>query len=360
MWLKRTEKINIPFIVYEVTPACNYNCKYCYNIWKAPEHKMPSVPTFSQMKKTLRHLFKIADVNGITFSGGEPTMIRRLPELVWYCRLKNKQVVLITNGSGAERQDYETLIKSGVGLFEIPLHSYDPEEHDKMAGKANAWEKSVASIKSILSLKGNVVAVIVITKINYLSVPKTIRFIKELGVQQVMLNRFNVGGEGIKQDTQIGLTVQEMKHAFQLANEAVPQIGIKATANVCTPHCVLNPVDYPQIGFSACYPREINRSWTLDPEGNIRFCNHSPHIVGNIYRTTFKEMLQSDYIRQWREIVPEVCKSCQLFEKCWAGCRAAAEQLGFSLEHADPLVYTLFPEQSSEHKIKRSEEMINV
>ncbi|MEN8906046.1 MAG: radical SAM protein [Clostridiales bacterium] len=339
MLFKKTNKINIPFIVYEITPSCNYNCKYCYNIWKAKDYKSPPVSSYSMVKKTLNHLFKKANLDTIAFSGGEPSLFRRLPEIILFCKMKKKQVVLITNGSASERHDYKMLIESGVNLFEIPIHSYNFAEHDKLSGIKNSWKNSVQSVKTILSLKGSVVVVIVITKINYKSLPRTIQFIKELGINQIMLNRFNIGGEGIKQKSEIGLSIKELQKAFKLANTTINKVKIKASSNVCTPFCVLNPENYPNIPFSACYPRELNRSWTLDPEGNIRFCNHSPHIIGNIYKATFEELLQSDYIKEWQEEVPKVCEQCKIYKKCWAGCRAASEQLGFSLKYADPLVY---------------------
>jgi radical SAM protein with 4Fe4S-binding SPASM domain len=332
-------KMKIPFVVYEITPRCNLSCKYCYNIWKMPEGKMPETSSFGQVKRTLNRLFKIADVDAITFSGGEPFLFARLLELVLFCRMKNKQMVVISNGTNGHLQDYEALIRTGVGLFEFPVHSHDPGEHDRLAGRAGSWEKSVQSVKRVLSLGGAAVAVIVITRLNYRSVPETLRFIKTLGIGRVMLNRFNLGGQGITEHGNIGLTNAELKQAFSMANRTTAETALSVTSNVCTPFCVLNPEDYPNIGFSACYPKEVNRSWALDPHGNIRFCNHSPRVVGNIYRNTFEDFLKTDYIREWRETVPDVCKDCVLYERCWAGCRAASEQLGFPLSHADPIVY---------------------
>jgi len=34
----------------------------------------------------------------------------------------------------------------------------------------------------------------------------------------------------------------------------------------------------------------------------------------------------------------EYCKECKRYEECFAGCRAASEQLGMGLEHADPIL----------------------
>ena len=335
-------KMKLPFVVLEITPRCNLSCKYCYNIWKRPGHETPKEASFSQVKKTLKRLFQIADVDNITFSGGEPFVFARMPEIALFCRMKKKGVTIISNGYKGRREDYEMLLKMGVQLFEFPVHSYDEETHDEIAGIKGAWKRSLESIKNVLELGGQVVPVVVITKLNHFQVPKTLEFIKGLGMTQIMLNRFNIGGQGIKENDVIGLTNQELKQVFKKANKAVSRLRLTVTSNVCSPLCVVNPELYSSIGFSACYPRQNNRPWTLDPEGNIRFCNHSPRVVGNIYKNTFQEMIESSYIKEWREIIPEICKGCKLYEKCWAGCRAAAEQLGMPLSCADPIVYDEF------------------
>lgn len=332
-------KIKLPFIVYEITPHCNLACKYCYNIWKRPQQQKPRVASYGKVIKTLRRLFKIADVPHVTMSGGEPFTFSRFKEVVLFCRLQKKTVTIISNGSG-KREDYAQLIQMGTGLFEFSVHSPDEKIHDQMAGRDGAWKRAIESVTTVRQLGGDVVVVIVITRLNYRHIGETIRFLKDLGIRRIMLNRFNIGGAGIGEAENIGLTNDQMRLAFDKAHRVIKSTGISATSNVCTPFCVINPKNYPLIPFSACYPRALDRRpWTLDPEGNVRFCNHSPNVVGNIFKNSFEEMMQSDYIRQWQEAVPEVCAECNLFTKCWAGCRAACEQLGLPLSCADPLVY---------------------
>lgn len=335
-------KIKLPFVVLEITPRCNLSCKYCYNIWKMPGKTTPKEAGFSKVKKALKRLFQIVDVDHITFSGGEPFVFPRMAEIALFCRMKKKGVTIISNGYKGTCEEYEMLLKMGVQMFEFPIHSYEEETHDRIAGRKGAWKRSVDSVKTVLELKGQVVVVIVITKLNGWQVPKTMAFIKSLGINRIMLNRFNIGGQGIKEKEVIGLTNSELKQIFKKANKAVNRLRLTVTSNVCTPYCVINPELYKSIGFSACYPKNNNRPWTLDPDGNIRFCNHSPHVIGNIFKNTFEEMLASPYVQEWRNTVPEICTDCSLFNKCWAGCRAASEQLGMPLSCADPIVYDEF------------------
>ena len=114
-------------VVFETTSKCNLNCQYCYNVHKMPGGPKGIVGGFSQAKKTLSRLFGKADVSSVTMSGGEPFLSERFLELALYCRMKSKQVVVITNGTVGTREDYRALIDIGVKTFELPLHSPTPE-----------------------------------------------------------------------------------------------------------------------------------------------------------------------------------------------------------------------------------------
>lgn len=80
------------------------------------------------------------------------------------------------------------------------------------------------------------------------------------------------------------------------------------------------------------------RPLTFDIVGNVRLCNHSPVIAGNIYQQELSEILFSDYPASWVETKAEACLGCRKWDACHGGCRAAAEQLGGSLRDVDPVV----------------------
>ena len=65
----------------------------------------------------------------------------------------------------------------------------------------------------------------------------------------------------------------------------------------------------------------------IDPSGQIRTCNHSPHVVGHIFQkplisdTAYWNMFaKSDY-------KPEACGKCRMVELCDCGCREVAQIL---------------------------------
>lgn len=333
--------IKLKYIAFEITDSCNLDCVYCYNIWKTDKVKGAPFNSYSNAIKTLEKLFSIAEIDYITFTGGEPFLAERFNEVVLYCIMAGKKVSIISNGTQANQQKFKELIKLGVELFELPIHSLQPEIHNKMVQLNGSWEKSTASIKTIMELGGKVVPVIVITKHNVNKIAETLDYIASLGCSRIMLNRYNIGGKGCENPLIVSATADELRNAFSIANEKVKELNLKITANVCTPICLLNPSDYPLIGFGHCSFNVLERPITLDINGNVRLCNHSPIVAGNIFETDLSKILYSDYTTEWETSIPEFCKPCSQWSTCKGGCRAATEQCTGRLDIEDPIIKAL-------------------
>ena len=209
--------INLQHIAFEITDRCNLDCVYCYNIWKMNDAAHTPFNSYKKATETLQELFKQADVKSVAFTGGEPFLAERFLETILFCRMAGKQITLISNGTKGKYNDYKQLIKMGVGLFELPVHSAQAEIHDRMTQLKGSWEKSVSSIKTILELGGYVVPVVVITKHNVNVLSETLDFIASLGCKRIMLNRYNIGGKGCTNPMSISATADELRNAFAVA-----------------------------------------------------------------------------------------------------------------------------------------------
>lgn len=339
--MRKKNKIKIPNLAFETTSTCNLNCRYCYNFWKTPDtQNFEQFNNFRQARKTLKKMFSLADVERISFTGGEPFKSERFNELVLFTRMQNKNVSIITNGNSASEEEYEQINSLGVNFFELPIHSHTAEAHDFMTNKKGSWQNSVNSVRQLIEMKAQTVVVVVITRANFDFLDKTLDFIASLGIKRVMLNRFNIGGNGILQKDNLQITKEQVNTAFGLASRAGKKLGISMSSNVCTPLCVVNPADYPNIVFTTCSPEVTKRPLTLDINGNLRFCNHSPTVLGNIFKHKLSKMLTSEKAQLWKNTKPDYCADCQLYSKCMAGCRAASEQLKLSLSSPDPILLT--------------------
>ncbi len=326
-------------IAFELTSGCDLDCVYCYNIWKTPGAGIvPGQGSYKKSVRTLREFFRQADVPNVTLTGGEPFLAERVMEVALFCRMEGKGVTLITNGTAGTPQQYRDLVRVGVSLFELPVHSSDEAVHDAMAGVAGSWRKSVASIAALRETGTDPVVVIVLTRFNIEKAGDTLDFIASLGVRRVMVNRYNIGGRHTADPEAVSATHAQLRDAFTEIERKTQELGLRVTSNVCTPRCILDPRDYPHIGFGSCSPDMARRPLTLDMEGNVRLCNHSPVVAGNIFAAPLGEILSSPYARSWGETIPACCSDCAMWAECLGGCRAASEQCGMGLGHPDPLI----------------------
>jgi radical SAM protein with 4Fe4S-binding SPASM domain len=330
--------LNLQHIAFETTDRCNLDCVYCYNIWKTDAVERVSFNSYTKAIETLKKLFSVADIQYVAFTGGEPFLSERFAEVILFCRMEGKQVTLISNGTQGKAKDYKQLIKLSVGLFEFPIHSAQADIHDHMVQVPGSWQKSVTSTREVLQLGGSVVPVVVITRHNVNQLGETLDFINSLGCKRIMLNRYNIGGKGCANPMEVSATAEVLRSAFAVANDKAMELDLRLTANVCSPICLLNPADYPFIGFGHCSFDVLKRPITLDINGNIRLCNHSPVVAGNIYQKELEEILYSDYTTQWETSVPELCKPCSHWAVCKGGCRAASEQCFGTLAKEDPII----------------------
>lgn len=332
-------KYPLSHLVFEVTSLCNLHCQYCYNIWKRPDQRNPELHSYSQAMKTLKRLFRIAEVDQLSFSGGEPLLAERFAEVVLFCRMKKKKVIIISNGT-APLNDYLTLYELGISLFEFPVHSSQADIHDSMVQQEGAWQKVIEAIRILREQGAKIAVAIVLTRLNFKKLAETLLFLNDLGINQIMLNRFNVGGEGIRHQQKLQLSTEELRLTFQNAHNIALKHNLQLSSNVCTPFCILNPVDFPTIRFGHCSDDVRKMPLTLDLVGNLRMCNHSPTVIGNIFEEDFPKIFERKVVKDWLGTIPTICRRCELYPKCRGGCRAAAEQLGWGLKAGDPLLKT--------------------
>lgn len=331
------KKIYLPGVIYEMTPKCNLRCIYCYNHWKKDNY-LPDFTSY-KAKETLKQFMKTVKCDTVTFSGGEPTTdFDELLDCIMYVKRKNKSVTLITNATLLTREKIDLLAALKIDTVEITINSYNSNIHEQMNTIKGSFEKSSNAIKYLIEKNIRVVVPIVLTKNNINDLEKTLNYITSLGVQYIMVNRYNIGGNGCKSYEDILPNLDDLKKAFSTCNEYVSKTNIKIYSLVCTPHCVINPKDYTNIFFSNCNYENLIRTYTLSRDGNIRYCNHSPINLGNIYESTMSDIIDSNNLKKWSLFKPKFCKDCSSENDCQYGCRAASQQIGYTLKKEDPIV----------------------
>ena len=294
MLFSRRKKMELGFMVFELTDACNQACRFCYNHFKGgAEPCTVAAPDFRMARRTLKRLQREANISSISFSGGEPMLMPRIHDLILKARLGGSNVNLLTNGTLLKAEDINIIRDLGVGVVQIPLLSDRAEVHDHITQLAGSWERAMASAKRITDIDPAwLTPVFILSRLNVADIESTLEMYAAMVVKRIMLNRFNIGGLGRKYAAELTLSHAELRDAFRRANAKLGELSMRAHNGVCTPMCVLTPSDYPNITFTHCTTDLKSRPLTINYRGDVRFCNHSPRVLGNIHKEHLEDILR--------------------------------------------------------------------
>lgn len=128
-----------------LTSKCNFKCPYCRG-------------TDDSANITLDFAKHIVDIwakdglQNIRFSGGEPTCVFWLEDIVKYSNEKGiKRIAISTNGYDDVGR-YKRLIDLGVNDFSISLDACCSSFGDKMSGVSGSWNRVVGNIRKLARL----------------------------------------------------------------------------------------------------------------------------------------------------------------------------------------------------------------
>lgn len=337
MFYKLLPKIKQQSIIFEITLKCNLNCMYCYNVCK---NKVP-YPTgelnTEEVKKLLDKVIEETSCNNITFTGGEPYLREDIFEIMEYVKRKVFTINVISNGTLLTDERIKKSIDAGVTIFELPLLSAYRDIHNYMV-RGNSFDKVTESIAMIKANGGRVVTVFVATKKNIETWAQTIEMAVALGADGLMFNRFNPGGEGRNNIEELLPSPYELSEALEIANNATEEYKISIACSIAMHPCLFKTENYPNLGFGYCAAGTTRAYYTVDPIGNLRMCNHSQGIIGNLFDNSFQKLARTKCVKEFMKAIPVFCKDCKLAKTCQGGCKAAAEACYQNIYDEDPFL----------------------
>ena len=164
-----------------VTNKCNSNCIMCpvsENVRKQNNEKY--------QEWLMKYINALPDyVDFINITGGEPTLGGDFfINVVKVLRNKYPHTgfQILTNGRSVSDNSFLEkifpILPSGV-LFAIPIHSSNPEEHDRITRSKGSFVQTDAGIKNLIRKRQKIELRIVISKININSIYETAQYIKK-------------------------------------------------------------------------------------------------------------------------------------------------------------------------------------
>lgn len=187
---------------------CSLACQYCH-VRQFPsvfttvmDHASWLCRTVPRCLSTaaLRTLISdIAEIGArhVHFTGGEPTLIDDLPDLLCQCSHSGLSTSLVTSGASpnAGSSEYRgRLLGAGLGAVSVSLDSADAQISDRMSGVPGAHADSVACIRSLVAMRGTrtlpsprVYIQMLVDSTTIGQLLENLRFVGDLGVDDVKI-----------------------------------------------------------------------------------------------------------------------------------------------------------------------------
>ena len=338
-------------VALELTYRCNHKCIFCSCPWYAPGNNYPVGKELDceQWLKAINILFEHG-VQAFSISGGECTLKDCMPQLVEYIRTEsdkrgyNHPIVLISNALEMS-DEYLRLFKRYNVHLSMSLPGYETFEQHTGVDNAESvleWFKKAKSYGITTTLN------VTVTAKNIHELFETVSLGLINGASSVLLNRFLPGGRGLSNIEELILTNKQLNEMLKVTEEVLQLSNRYGSVGTEIPLCAVdNPKQYRNlnIGYKCAAAKGF---FVIDPSGNIRTCNHSPRIVGNVFA---KPMIED--VNYWNTFAhslykPDYCRNCKALSSCDASCREVANILKGSPCEIDP---TLKPKIRNYHPI---------
>lgn len=183
-----------------VYPGCNFRCRFCM----ADEfiHASPR-PHFASLKKEIEGVKKDGYVN-VDIGGSEPTLYRRLFDLVKLIQNRGMNPMLCTNGTRFADLSYvQSLQKLRPLGFEVSIHSHRADTFDLTTGVQGSFQEVLSGIRNLRKHfraypyddpRNFIAANIVITRYNHTHLLEIARFLRGEGVIILKFSQLYVSG----------------------------------------------------------------------------------------------------------------------------------------------------------------------
>lgn len=327
------------YLLFELTKACQNDCMFCYNVWKEVDDYPEEELSTEQALRVIDNVIRGSDCKYIALTGGEPLLKKGIFDISSHITEKGVTVVLITNGGLLTEKHVAKCMKNGIKYFEISLHGHKPEIHDKLVRRQGSFEEAIDAILNIKSAGAQVNTVFVATKDNINSFKEYVELNAMLKVDWILFNRVACGGNCLHNWMSLAPSPQELERAFDVGAPLVEKYKIGLSAGVQIQPCLVDLSKYDNIASSFCPLNEHDRSHTyfaIDPAGNLRMCNRSTTILGNLLEEPFADLANRKEVHEFCKAIPEFCRSCELAKVCAGGCKADAFSYYGTLGKPDP------------------------
>ena len=299
------ERVHIP-----IGAVCNNNCIFCMEEDREGRYQNNSAMTPERVRWVLEEHRGALEV---CFTSGEPTTREDLPTfLSWAKELGYRRISMMTNGRRLGHLPYAVaLAKRGLNRVYVSIHGHEKRLHEGLTRTPESFEQTVEGIRAAARLAPHGVELhtsTVLTGGNLPHLEDIYRFLRGLGVHQVVFNVMQANGRANTYFDQLFPRYTEIARAFSRflldVGEARPPAFL-----VDIPLCTTEGVPDFNRGYVEQY-----RHFDLDSQAALAQEQHAER-RGKGAGKDLLLVLRSDLDAAERE-KREECRSCRYFSRC--------------------------------------------
>jgi radical SAM protein with 4Fe4S-binding SPASM domain len=315
-------------LVIKPTLACTANCPTCAGrrLLHKNAHRQRQL-ALEDWKRVLDEARSLGAWH-LTISGGEPTLYKRLPELIAYGKKQGWLIRLNSNGGLTDFGFAEALVEAGLDVADISLYSPVAAIHDAMRGASGLWRKATATITFLAGLKSkykgfNVITQTILCRENYLDFARLLQLHYHLGSSGILISYLE--GDVSREHL---LQIDEIEH---FRRHIIPDV-LKVCRGLPTPlrnsaAAKFATIFSEEIMSSAHWAEGIyrpeSRPCTVPQKqalvlanGDVHPCNiveyvHEP-IMGNLFEQSLPAVWRGSHWKQFRESLHRDCPRCPM------------------------------------------------
>ncbi|MDF1562926.1 MAG: radical SAM protein [Deltaproteobacteria bacterium] len=305
-----------------LTYGCQNRCLFCY---ASSPHREKSQRTMSteEVKRVMEIIYRETHVPSLSFTGGEATLRKDLPELIAHGKALGLRINLISNGVRLGDEAYAaSLAQAGLDSAQLSLEAAEAGLHDRIVGKPGAFAKTAAAVGHLQRHGVHVHTNTTLNRLNLEHAEALVRFAaRELKTSVFSMNLVIPTGEALRDEEEIGVRYDAVAGRLPAILATSKEEGIRFVWYSPIPYCLFNPVLH-ELGAKSCAC--VSGILSVDPAGRVLPCSsfEASEGMGSLLEEGYEAIREKEAARYWseRRYVPEACKACPDLDVCAGAC----------------------------------------
>jgi pyrroloquinoline quinone biosynthesis protein E len=319
-------------LLAELTYSCPLHCPYCSNPTTLSSQE--SELSVAEWERVLAEAAGLGILQ-VHFSGGEPLQFRELVRLVSAARNAGMYTNLLTSGIPLTRPLAEKLREAGLDHVQLSFQSDEVVSADGMAGVA-AHAAKLSAARLVSELGWPLTVNVVLHRQNIERVQQLIEFAENLGAERLELANVQFYGWANANRTALLPGREALMAAQRQIDLARQRLQGKMEILYVLPDSL---AERPK----PCMGGWGRRQLTVNPVGDVLPCPTAGCIstlqFENVRLRSLQEIWEkSDAFNRFRgtDWMPDPCRSCELRDVDFGGCRCQSYLLTGDAAQTDP------------------------